>query len=706
MKIVDNILIKASESDVIDGELYIPDGVTEIAKNACAQNFALERLKLPASVQSIDSGAFCECTNLRDVEFEGDTLEYLGMSAFSECTSLDQISLPKIEKMGTNCFENCDNLQMTTISGEIVGENCFINCENLIQVDFLNSPAIKESAFKNCRGLMYLSAPNGITSIDNFAFENCKNLFSMEINSNIDVSENAFVGSAIEELKIVDKSETLKLDNQIFSFSNNQNAMIIELGDSKQTKQVIYVNHQNNKCYKFNFEELNDRIKDFSDVYKIVGVKTLVEWVDLLSKVQNIVPEKVRLPQAEAILTLKTDEERLEFIENLGKYNKISGKYRNLNLYDRVSILKLCKLLGVFEKDDKQFVYSANILSKDFPNWFEKSSGQSLTQADGSFCLLADWFNRFEYPRNFSAKRAKFFVDNYKDLLGAQKSELLSITLNNFEDFSKSVKVVTPDKVEQILTKGMTTDVSENRKELMKLMILQGIIDRDKFEELSKILHEAEQNYPNIYDNVKDVKSKNFDRSKATKLIDNADALFQFEWLDKDSPYTLLIGNICGCCARLHGVGEDIMVKSATHPDVQTMAIKRKDGEYIGKATIYLNREEGYAVFNNIELNRNFSAHANFAQRNEVLDAFLRGVNAFVKTYNSHAVNPLRVVTVGAKNNKVISQICARLPQSKVIYPAIEYKNYCGDSSEQQFIAYDIEVREKKNESAKSEINK
>lgn len=692
MKIVDTILVKVTENDVEDGELCIPDGVTEIAKNACAQNFDLERVIIPSSVKKIDDSAFCECDELQEIVFEGNTLDYLGTYAFSECSSLKQVALPSVKEMGAYCFEKCENLQMATIKGVVVGANCFSGCKNLVQVDLLSDDVtIKESAFSGCRGLMYLSTKCGVNHLEKYAFDDCKSLFSLEINSKTTASDFAFSTSGIKELNIVDKNINLPLDYSVFSLSNNGNAMVLNMGENGQKKQTIFIDLNNKQIYKFDFDDLNAKIKDFGTVYEIVGTKALVEWTNLIAGIQNIDPQAVRLPQAEAVLTLETDEAKREFIKNLGKYNKISGKFRNLNLYDRAQVLKLCKLLGVFENDDKQFIVATNVLSKDLPNFIEKMSGESISAHKDSNFLTTDWFKKIEYPKNFSAKRAKFFIDNYKSLLKNNKTDLLAIAINNFDVFEKSINVVTPEKIEQILVDGMSNDVPENRKELAHLMALQGVVGSENFEKLSDILTQAEKNYPNIYDNCEALSLKNFDRSLATKLVDTTNANYQYEWLDKDSPYNLLIGNICGCCAKLGGAGEDIMYKSATHPDVQTMALKRKDGEYIGKATVYLNRDECYAVFNNIELNRNFSSRAKPAQLNEVLDAFLRGVNAFVKTYNRHASAPLKIVTVGADRNKVIEQMRARLPQSGKLFASIDYENYKkgGDSAEQQFVAFD-----------------
>lgn len=717
MKIINGVLVKVSEADIIDGELVIPSEVVEIGKHACAQIFELERVVIPKNVTKIDDGAFIECVNLSDVCFEGDALEYLGNSAFRECSNLAQVDLPNIQKIGAYVFEKCDALTFATFHSPDIGSNCFLDCGNLIQVNIENGNAnIKENAFKNCSGLVYIDATNGVTELGENAFENCTSLLELNINSQAVVAPQALKNSNVKSLQISDLNVQLNFDYRLKSIAVDSESVSCEIGEDNYVKQVYYVDIQNNdlnnasslnsssawevgqaqikpfsSTYVLDFDKLNFQIKDFSTAYKSIGLKSVVNWLKFIASAQNIPPNQVRLPQAEVLLTLDTPAEMREFLNNIGKYNKLSGKYRNLNIYDRAQVLKLCKLLGAFENDEKQFVQCANCLGKDLPAFIKQMSGKELQTYNEAEFLIADWFKRIDYPDKYNAKCAKFFMNYYKELLVDNKTELLAIAVNNFEDFSKAINVVTPEKIEQVLVNDMANNVPPNRKELAQLMALQGFVGKDKFEKLSQILTQAEQVYPNIYDSVQNVKSKRFDRQSATKLVDKTDANFQYEWLNKASPYNLLIGNICGCCARLGREGEDIMYKSATHSDVQTMAIKRRDGEFIGKATVYLNRDEAYAVFNNIELNRNFLSRAKNETLNEVLNAFLRGTNAFVTAYNSHAEKPLKAVTVGADRNKLYAQLCARFPQSAKLYTSIEYENYKkgGDSAKQQFIVYD-----------------
>ena len=49
------------------------------------------------------------------------------------------------------------------------------------------------------------------------------------------------------------------------------------------------------------------------------------------------------------------------------------------------------------------------------------------------------------------------------------------------------------------------------------------------------------------------------------------------------------------------------MRASIIHPDVQNLVIKTKNDEIVAKATLYVNREQGYGVVNTIEANVNLT---------------------------------------------------------------------------------------------------
>ena len=75
--------------------LVIPDG-TEIIKTNQYRKANYEQVFIPKSVTEIQSRAFDECRNLREVVFEeGSKLRIIGDNAFDSCENLAKINLPE-----------------------------------------------------------------------------------------------------------------------------------------------------------------------------------------------------------------------------------------------------------------------------------------------------------------------------------------------------------------------------------------------------------------------------------------------------------------------------------------------------------------------------------------------------------------------------------------------------------------------------------
>lgn len=103
------------EYEVIDGKGIIPDGVTEIGKEAFAGCTNLQSLVIPNSVKVIEEGAFGDCTSLQSLEIPNSVTE-IDERAFMDCTSLQSIVIPdSVTTIGKSAFQDCISLQSITI---------------------------------------------------------------------------------------------------------------------------------------------------------------------------------------------------------------------------------------------------------------------------------------------------------------------------------------------------------------------------------------------------------------------------------------------------------------------------------------------------------------------------------------------------------------------------------------------------------------
>ena len=241
-----------------------------VAQNAYWYNNVIENVIISNSVTSIGANAFFGCTNLKTV-FIGNDVTSIGDGAFYNCTNLKTVFVGNgVTSIGDGAFYNCTNLKtviMTrTSSAPILGHDMFFNTPNLkIYVPVDNNgnilPAYQQGGWYNYYRNNYLigswssgtcataikngvltvvgfalagyAGPNsrgditsvvieeGVTSIGDYAFENCTGLTSIEIPASVtSIGDRAFryCGSLA--------TITVDANNQTFDSRDNCNAII------------------------------------------------------------------------------------------------------------------------------------------------------------------------------------------------------------------------------------------------------------------------------------------------------------------------------------------------------------------------------------------------------------------------------------------------------------------------------------------------
>jgi len=100
--------------------VILPNTLTAIGTQAFWGS-SLVSISIPASVETIEGGAFCRCTALQTVTFEkGSKLKTIKSGSiwsgvFESCTSLTSIEIPaSVETIGWIAFRNCTSLQTVT----------------------------------------------------------------------------------------------------------------------------------------------------------------------------------------------------------------------------------------------------------------------------------------------------------------------------------------------------------------------------------------------------------------------------------------------------------------------------------------------------------------------------------------------------------------------------------------------------------------
>lgn len=166
-----NTLLRGGKNSVV------PDGVTEIAEDAFAYT-GITEITLPDSVIKIGKNAFTSCELLKSVVLPAN-ITSIGDDTFRLCSSLETVNLPEgLKTIGNGAFQS-SGLQAITIPATVdsIEESAFNGCKNLTQITIPQGVTeISPCCFMDCENLTLIMLPGSITEIGNSAFYRCNKL--------------------------------------------------------------------------------------------------------------------------------------------------------------------------------------------------------------------------------------------------------------------------------------------------------------------------------------------------------------------------------------------------------------------------------------------------------------------------------------------------------------------------------------------------
>ncbi len=217
-------------------ELDIPASVVTIEEGAFNET-SLKKVTLHEGLETIEKNAFYRSTQLTNVTLP-QTLKTIGNEAFAGCSEFTHMDIPEsVTSIGESAFSSCSKLESVTLSSGLtelangifqssalksviipngvtsIGSKAFYNCGYLSSVTIPASvQTIKSEAFRDCRSLTSISIPEGVTAIENYTFAGCNLLTTIQLPSTLTtIGQYAFYNCAVmpnvtlpENLKTID----------------------------------------------------------------------------------------------------------------------------------------------------------------------------------------------------------------------------------------------------------------------------------------------------------------------------------------------------------------------------------------------------------------------------------------------------------------------------------------------------------------------
>ena len=204
-----DILAAMQKAGLNDWEMFVPEGVEEIAPGAFAGMKNLRRVQLPKTLRRIGAAAFYGCGNLAQIALPAGLVE-LGTAAFKN-SGLQEISIPpRVARLGGEVFADsalrCAEIKRTP-DGR--GDVPWMPPADKITAE-QQHPKNRGRNVRDCAALKTLRLPEKLEQIGIEAFAGCGALERLSIPESVrEIGEGAFRGCAFETVHIPETVEEL-----------------------------------------------------------------------------------------------------------------------------------------------------------------------------------------------------------------------------------------------------------------------------------------------------------------------------------------------------------------------------------------------------------------------------------------------------------------------------------------------------------------
>ena len=635
-------------------------------------------------VRRLGDNAFWDCSSLTSITIPEGVTE-IGGDAFSGCSSLTSINIPNsVTKIGGSAFWGCLSLTSITIPDSVtrIGVWAFYNCSSLTSITIPESVTeIGQCAFWDCSSLTSITIPEGVAWIGSEAFSGCSSLTSINIpNSVTKIGGDAFWDC--------DKAEAIVNDIKIpVKFLDNSSLQKLrEITDDAEKKFV-------EECFdnKLNYFRFSDREKSGDYNLNWKPWKNLLKNVNLEGTDEGDINDLFVFARA---LGLFDYDEKMEIkgpnSKNMVKVSDVAYNFLQKFVKD-ISISHMHMFMQGIQN---------NGVCQEFLRFISNKTNYH------------DVISQMKKPRqeDFLTKVYEWFVERRDLTLGEVERDDNTTAIPTSEENRYKIRTyqTTETGIDKTRWKAPTVELLVKEFEANKFSGIYSNRDREIAEHFSKVSDYQQKHFDKAKEIDKEREqsqvpdfivgkkvSQNLTQAymeylryvgeveeeivkDATEIIANqkdvSNRIFTYEALAKSDIANFTIGYMTSCCARLYGAGAGAMRGAIIDPDMQPLVVRNHKGEIVAYSILYINREKGYAVLNDIEVNREYLGEE--ASLEIIYQKMRQNAIENIKAYNMGAEIPIDFINCGLSPNwSAVNDYITKNPKSTILY-APDFNNY------------------------------
>lgn len=576
MKIINNTLLEVTQSDIINEELTIKEGIVEIA-GSVAYGKNIKRVIFPKSLKKIGNLAFAN--NQIDELVLPEGLTILGEEVFAN-NHITNVRIPKnVETLGLGTFLN-----------------------NQIKYLVIESESLKQLG-------PFVIDGNQILELHILSDIEVHSLITRSSGKNINILR--FKEIEIRDLNGISKANLV--DGKLMLLCNRDLEYVIIGADGKIQRIKI-------DDLKKIVQEETIQQQNFSSKFR---PDLMMDWIQIYTSPSGFIDKEMLSKIGyEIMASLPATRENANLLkQGITFYNQLKS---TLNLIPSVheSFFKMCYSLGLFEGDMDNIRQNRMLISHMIEG--------GVVNYENIDSIFRHIDLKHSYNKNASALMIEAMLQNANALSSNNptysiKNKELHRIYNEFNAMKSYIEKAYKMQIRSInaqirnvLANGLGDKELDRLKEQLTLKIYAmkklGLKEVDYYLNNHVFqIRPGNESLKEVVPYVRGITQKAF--NKIQDLYQAAQGVekeipatrdemihgYTYEWLPNGSLDHITIPYQFGLCSVLDNIGEDIFVQTMLNPYVNTLVIRNKNNQIVAKATAYFNKEKKYILFNNVE---------------------------------------------------------------------------------------------------------